>query len=265
MSRKGLFQSLVSPFMCPDGVSVAYPGKPYYQGPEVVIKPSTEPVELDMVFMAYTSLHRPNNPLLEFIKEIGAVEQRRNAHDDVQPVVEEFTLDEEEPEVPSEDVEEIEAPATEAPDLDELPDRTQEDANAELQEIAFELDPVRKSVGFSTLREKTTTIKDIHQFITEKRNLHAVLSDNSQNMPRKNEWISIALHGYTDEADKDRFQYSTRKWAKKWYTKKVLEDLFTRKGVKFDVRKKVAELFDEAWDAGWLKRDPADITDGVEI
>lgn len=264
MSNKGLFQSLISPIMCPDGVTVAYPGQPYYQGPEVVIMPGNEPIELDMVFMTYTRKHRPVNPLLEFIKEIGAVEVRRNTHEDVRPVVKEFTL-EDEPKVPSKSIDNVEAPITEAIDLDDLPKRTQKDANGELQQIAFDLDPVRKSVGFTTLREKTTTIKDIHKFITEKRKLHAVWSDNSNNMPRKNEWISIALHGYTDVMDKDRFQYSTRKWAKKWYNKKVLEDLYKHKGVKYDPRKKVADLFEEAWDTGWLQRDPTDILDGIDI
>lgn len=263
MSKEGLFRSLVSPVTHPNGVLVSYPGKPYHNGPETTIMPHKEGDELlvlDMVFMVYTEKFRPK-PLLEFVKELTAVEKRREQHEEVKP---KFYVDKT-PVVPEALVSKIEEPEDGITDLDDLPDRTQEDANAELQQIAYEIDPVRKSVGFSTLKNKSTTIKDIYKFITEKRNLHTTLSTNSNSMPVKNEWISIALHGFTDVADKEKFQYNTRKWAKKWYTKKILEQLFKDKGADYDPKKKVGELFDEAWDAGWLKRDPTDIMDGIDI
>lgn len=255
---KGLFKSLI---VNPDGMLVAYPGKPYQGG--VRLMPSTSPIELDMVFMVYTSKHRPYQPMLEFIKEIG-LREKRTDKELIKPVDKDFTMEDKPKDIP-ENTDTIEEPKLEGPTLDELPDRTKKDADKELQDIAYEIDPVRKSVGFSTLRDRQTTIKDIHKFVTEKRQLHAVLHSNSNSMPVKSEWVSLALHGFTDSIDKNRYQYNTRKWAKKWYTKKVLEELYGKKVAEFDSKKKVADLFEEAWDLGWLKRDPNDIMDGLEI
>lgn len=258
---KGLFKSLVQES---EGVTVAYPGQPY--AGSFKIYPSKEPIELDMVFMVYTEKHRPQRPFLQFIKELGSTEQKRSQHEEINPMDETFDVDEmsEEPKDIPVDAE-IEQPELEGPELDELPDRTHKEADAQLQQIAYDIDPVRKSAGFATLKDPKTTIKDIHKFIVEKRNLHAVIHSNSAQMPKKNEWVSIALHGYTDIIDKSRYQYNTRKWAKKWYTKKILETLYKSKGEEFDSRKKVGELFDFAWDQGWLYRDASDIMDGVEI
>jgi len=261
--KKGLFNSLVSPFANPDGISVAYPGKPYYNGPEIILKPGTEPIELDMVFMTYTKSKR-KEPLLEFIKEIGKNESKRAIVEKIKPISDDSEIVVKPP-VKTDEIEvDTETLESDKVVLESQIKRNKTESDKELQDIAYNLPAVRESVGFSNLRERKTTIEMIYNFITNKRKLYTNYTGNSATMPRKNEWISIALHGFTDKPDKDNFQYDTRKWCKKWYKTERLKELFKSKGLEYP-KGKLDQVFQIAWDKGWFKRDPMDIMDGVEF
>jgi hypothetical protein len=238
--KQGLFYSRVAN---PDGVAVSYPGRPYH--PTVKIYPGKDPLIMDIVFKAY------NGRQLTFIKEIKSEPKRQ--HQSFESVSNASELKNEPKLDSSLEIQEKES------DIESLLDRSHEDANQELQKLAYEIDPMRKSKGFTMLRDTRTTKKEIFDFIADKRNLHARWDETVT----KDRWISIAMHGYTAEADRNIFKYNTRKLAETWHTKAVLKSIFKSKGAQYDPRLKVSELFEYAWNQGWLARDPHEVMDGA--
>lgn len=233
--KQGLFYSLVRKL---EGQRVTWPGRPYKH---YTIPYSTEPIVLGMEFMAYQGRY------LNFIKELEANVKRQ--HQKVEVVV-----TEEVKEVPDEIPTEIEKKET---NLDQLPDRTHKDAHKEKQKLAYELDPIRNSAGFDKLKKSTK--REIYEYVVKVRGLVARYDETVS----KGEWISLALHGYRDTIDKDKYMYNTKKLAERWYTKKVLEVLYDEKGHKFNAAKKVDELRQYAWDQGWLRRDAYEIMNKI--
>lgn len=241
--KKGLFYSKIKN---PLGQPVAYPGKPYH--PTKLLPKTEDPIVLDIVFKCYCKMG-----LLEFIKEYDPTKKNYYKTEKTKGILEnspEDKLSESEVEEKIQNIKEVE-------DLEikEVPtDITFEERNRQLQEVAYEVDNLRNSTGLRQLKDRSTTNKQLFEFI-KKRGLHAVWDDKV----RKNEWLSIALHGYTARANTSKHQYNTRKYAEKWYTVDTLKGLFTHHNVVVDGRWRKPTLFKEAWKNGWLELDPNEV------
>ena len=235
--RQGLFYSLVKKH---NGQRVTWPGRPYKH---YTIPKTNDELTLGMEFLAYQGRY------LNFIREIDPNAKRQHQKVDIK-------VTEEVKEIPQNIPTEIE---DNEPNLKDLPDRTHEEAHKEKQQLAYELDPVRASAGFNKLKKATK--RQVFDYIIQVRGLQATYDETVS----KGEWISIALHGYTDKMNKDKYVYNTKRLADRWYTKKVLEELYREKGHKFDGRKKVDTLREHAWEKGWLKRDPSEIMNNIVL
>ena len=233
--RQGLFYSLVNKH---SGQRVTWPGRPYKH---FTIPKTNDILTLGMEFIVYQGRY------LNFIQEIDVNAKRQHRPIDIK-------ITEQVIETPEELPKEIEV---KKPNLDELPNRTHKEAHREKQDLAYELDPIRASAGFNKLKKANK--RKVFDYITQVRGLKARYDETVT----KGEWISIALHGYTDKINKDKYVYNTKRLADKKKKKKVLETLYRDKGHKFDARKKVDELRTYAWEQGWLKRDPSEIMNNI--
>lgn len=235
---QGLFYSLVKKA---NGQRVSWPGKPYKH---YVIPRTSDLIALDMEFAAYEGRH------LRFVKVIDPNAKRQHQKQTVKVTEKVAKV----PEILPTEIE------VKEPNLDKLPNRTHKEAHREKQELAYELDPIRRSSGFDMLKNKFTK-RQLFDWIKKVRKLE-VRYDDTVN---KSEYVSIALHGFSKEMNKAQYKFQTYKYVDRWYTKKVLEDLFHEKGVKLPTGKKVGELREIAWSKGWLQRDPSDVMHDVKL
>ena len=227
-----IFKSLVRN---PDGVRIMDPTKPY----------TSHMIYPDEEYIFPEEFKSFEGRVLTMLRVLAKKEAERKVHVDVTPL--DVTVEEVKPPELSDKIEVKEA------DTADLPKRDHFAAKKQMCETIQDMLQVRKSEAFKRLKQMKRP--QIAKFIQEQRQLKIKTTLRIEDMPSVEEFISVALHGYTDYVDTDAYIWNTKKWVTKNYAKKDLLELFKNKGHNVSPLWTKNKLLDKAWELKLFKRD----------